>query len=187
MEQGKSEVTQLNMDEIYREWRGKVLSLIKRYLPSDPELAEELTNEVFIKVFIKQEQFDRSRKFKDWLYEIARNHVRDHRKSIKARPVTVVTEEWFDIPDDRCTPDQEFARIERVARLLEKMNKLTELQKEVIDLFCFHGLGHAEISKEIGISVPAVKGLIFRAKEELCKKRRKIAMRDQLRGVGGGR
>ncbi len=67
-------------------YKGKLLSYIRRLTNIDPEEAEDILQEVFIKVYLNLNDFNDDLKFSSWIYRITHNQVISQHRRLKARP-----------------------------------------------------------------------------------------------------
>lgn len=151
--------------ELFERYAPALLRFTDRLL-SDRGLAEEVTQEVFVKVIARAHQYDGRAEVASWLFAIAANACRDRRRRERRAPV---------VPIDALP--EPAARGEGVERTLMEREKrdavrralaeLSEEQREALVLARYHGLPYAEIAAILGISVGAVKTRIFRAVETL--------------------
>ena len=151
--------------ELFERYGPALLRFTDRLL-SDRATAEEVTQEVFVKVISRAHQYDGRAEVSSWLFAIAANACRDRRR--RERRATVVPLEA--VPE----PVQRGEGIER--RLMDREKReavraalalLSPEQREALVLARYHGLPYAEIATVLGISVGAVKTRIFRAVETL--------------------
>jgi len=153
-------------------------ALFDRYAPallrfadrllSDRNTAEEVTQEVFVKVISRAHQYDGRAEVASWLFAIAANACRDRRR--RERRATVVPLEAVPEPADPTRGDGVLGRlVERQKRdaVRKALARLSDEQREALVLARYHGLPYAEIARTLGISVGAVKTRIFRAVETL--------------------
>ena len=140
-------------------------------LLGDRSLAEELVQEVFLKVWRLSESFDSSRaSFSTWLYRVTRTTALDlHRK--RARRVrSVPDEDQQHIATARDTSASPHESVEdswlswQVSRSLEELDGA---YREVIDLAYFQGLSQREISQQTGMPLGTVKTRTTRALKRL--------------------
>lgn len=150
--------------------------LFERYAPallrfagrllSDRSVAEEVTQEVFVKVISRAHQYDGRAEVSSWLFAIAANACRDRRR--RDRRATIVPLEG--VPEPVQKGDGIEAALgdrERRAAVRRALSALSDEQREALVLARYHGLPYAEIADVLGISVGAVKTRIFRAVEAL--------------------
>ena len=143
------------------------------------EQAEDLAQEVFLRVYRAREEYVPSAKFTTWLFRIATNlalnSVRDNRyqrmeTSIDA-PITADAEDGddrqFELADQR--PDIEHHLVEEAKRKMIRhaIDKLPEKQRAAVLLHKYQELDYAEIAKILSCSESALKSLLFRAYETL--------------------
>ncbi len=161
---------------LFNKFKGPIVGFVYGMV-KNRNLAEDLTQEVFMKVFRFRESYAGDGKFTTWLWSIARNTTIDYFRKKKDF-----------LLDDLLSPDSgEGATIESIsdgkvegpeAELIEKsdalmirecMDKLPPKQKEALTLRVFSELSYDEIASAMNISKANVKSLIFRAKEKLIK------------------
>ena len=143
------------------------------------EQAEDLAQEVFIRVYRAREEYVPSAKFTTWLFRIATNlalnSLRDHRHqkletSIDA-PLTADSESGderpFEVPDKHPTIEQELVEESRKKMIRRAIEKLPEKQRAAVLLHKYQDLDYAEIAKILSCSESALKSLLFRAYEVL--------------------
>jgi len=143
------------------------------------EQAEDLSQEVFLRVYRAREDYVPSAKFTTWLFRIATNlalnSVRDTRYqklevSIDA-PVTVDAEAGHERPLDvverRPNIEQHLVEDVRVKMIRHAINKLPEKQRAAVLLHKYQELDYTEIAKILSCSESALKSLLFRAYEAL--------------------
>jgi RNA polymerase sigma-70 factor (ECF subfamily) len=151
--------------ELFERYAPALLRFTDRLL-SDRGLAEEVTQEVFVKLISRAHQYDGRAEVSSWLFAIAANACRDRRRRDRRAPVVPIDA----LPEpaergegvERMLIDRE--RREAVRRALAE---LSEEQREALVLARYHGLPYAEIAEILGITVGAVKTRIFRAVETL--------------------
>lgn len=164
------------LEQIRRGETGGAAELFERYAPallrfadrllSDRGMAEEVTQEVFVKVITRAHQYDGRAEVSSWLFAIAANACRDRRR--RERRAAIVPLEG--VPEPAHKGEGAEAKLltrERREAVREALNDLSEEQREALILARYHGLPYAEIADVLGISVGAVKTRIFRAVETL--------------------
>ncbi len=152
---------------VERHERG-VRGLITRMV-SNPADADELVQETFARACCALEQFDPRFRFSTWLYRIALNQCRDHRKSAKRRERAVgldVAPPSGDLelqPSPEMSPDQ----AKRLQRLRRALQRLAPKDCEVIVLKDLQDLSYDEIREITGTPVTALKIRALRARARL--------------------
>lgn len=129
--------------------------------------AEELAQDVFLKLFRVAPSYQPRARFKTFLYRIASNHcLNDLRRGGAAAHPRSAAEEPLDLdslPGRAPTPEQEAAGGALSRALASFLDTLPEKQRVSFVLCRFQGLSYEEIAGVLGTSVPAVKSLIHRA------------------------
>lgn len=149
------------------------------------DLAQELSQETFLRCYQFLKSYDQGRKFSTWLYTVARNLCIDElkrRRSAREVPLDdalpVVDARDAETADER---DQRSAclRSEDDFRILEALQELPESSRTVLLLHYFQGLSYQEIGEALELPVSTVKIRIFRAKKTLLEKWKEVG------GTGG--
>ncbi len=143
------------------------------------EQAEDLAQEVFIRVYRARDEYVPTAKFTTWLFRIATNlalnSIRDHRHqklemSIDA-PITTDAEEGdertFELADKQQNVEQKLVEDGRKKMIRHAIEKLPEKQRAAVLLHKYQELDYAEIAKILSCSESALKSLLFRAYEAL--------------------
>ena len=152
-------------EELFERYAPALLKFADRML-SDRESAEEVTQEVFVKVISRAHQYDGRAAVSSWLFAIAANACRDRRRRDR-RAAVVPLDSVGELPAAGVGAESRLASRERRAAVRKALEGLSEEQREALVLARYHGLPYAEIARVLGISVGAVKTRIFRAVENL--------------------
>jgi RNA polymerase sigma-70 factor (ECF subfamily) len=139
-----------------------------------PSEAEDLTQEVFIKVFQTLRSYDaRQGTFTTWLNRVARNHLVDHYRRTKRDRQTDSLEDQLPKLEETPGPDsQPSARVEARERreLLQRaLEKLSPDLREAVILRDLQDLDYAEIAQVLGVPEGTVKSRINRGRLELAR------------------
>ncbi|MFN8263787.1 MAG: sigma-70 family RNA polymerase sigma factor [Chitinophagales bacterium] len=154
-------------EELYLLYNDLIYSVIDKIIKV-AEDSEELTQDVFVKVFKKINQFRGDSKLSTWLTSIARNTALNFLESIKKEKEAV--DQNVDIDDDHnwisdISNPEEIIIMEDGKKMLHKaIAILPENQRTAFSLFYLDGLKQLDISDIMGVSVDAVESLIYRAK-----------------------
>jgi len=116
----------------------------------DVDRAKDIVQDTFIKLY-KQDVEKVKKSLKAWLYTVCRNRALDVLRKEK-RMVSVESEEIERDSISLETPGDEILKKERMARLFEYMEKLSENQKDVIQMKFQYGLSYQEIEKKTGLT-----------------------------------
>ncbi len=143
------------------------------------EQAEDLAQEVFLRVYRARQDYVPSAKFTTWLFRIATNlalnSVRDGRYQRMEvsidQPVTADAEDGgeraLDVADRRPGIEQHLVDRERAAMIRRAVESLPEKQRAAVLLHKYQELDYAEIARILGCSESALKSVLFRAYETL--------------------
>jgi RNA polymerase sigma-70 factor (ECF subfamily) len=142
-------------------------------------VAEELAQEVFLRVYRARESYRAEARFSTWLYRIATNlavnHARDTRHERSAQTV------YLDEPDAETgtTPDvasgepsveQELLREEKFKQIRAHVMALPERQRMAVLMHKYQGMDYRQIGEVLKLSESATKSLLFRAYQTLRDK-----------------
>jgi RNA polymerase sigma-70 factor (ECF subfamily) len=152
-------------EELFERYAPALLRFADRML-SDRESAEEVTQEVFVKVISRAHQYDGRAAVSSWLFAIAANACRDRRRRDR-RAAIVPLDAAAELPARGEGIEARLVGRERRTAVRRALEGLSEEQREALVLARYHGLPYAEIARVLGISVGAVKTRIFRAVENL--------------------
>src|SRR5574339_80962 len=148
---------------IVRAYEQPVYNYVLR-LVGDRSLAEDLTQEVFLRVYQGLPKFSMRCKFTTWLFQVTKNRVLDELRALERRPRAVVALD--DIPPLEVV-DQPFERtetIDAVWRAVEGLNvdlKMALILRDVV------GLSYTEIADSLEITLATVKWRIYKAREDV--------------------
>ncbi len=140
------------------------------------ELAQELTQETFLRCYQFLKSYDPERKFSTWLYTVAKNLCIDELKKRRASREVSLEDSLpaVDAQEAEGALDRnartECIRSEENFKLLEALQELPAAARTVLLLHYFQGLSYQEIGETLGLPVSTVKIRIFRAKKILLEK-----------------
>ena len=169
--QRAAEGDQSAWDTIVRTYWRKVFNVAYRFVGTYDE-AEDLTQEIFLKVFRSLGTFDRRANFQTWLISVSRNLCIDRYRSgrrdreVFAREVDAAT-----VQAESAGPSPH-ARVEtqdRVALLREALRALSPALRTAVLLRDIHELSYHEIAGKLGIAEGTVKSRINRGRTELAR------------------
>lgn len=149
----------VSVENIWQEFSVKLRQFIRGRV-SDDATADDILQDVFLKIQKRLGQLDDSSKLQGWLYLIARNAIIDHyrvRKKTVELPETLLDETANDDPD-----------IEGLKIAFRRMiDALPEPYREAIVLTELEGLTQKELAERLGISVSGAKSRVQRGREQL--------------------
>ena len=130
----------------------------------DISLAEELTEETFVKLVLKRPRFSGDSAFKTWLYTIARHVAIDF---LRRRRQDISTEECMELVDQQANLEREFLKQEQKIQLHDAMKQLKPEYRQVLWLYYFADFSHKDIAKILGKTTHNVEMLASRARQAL--------------------
>jgi RNA polymerase sigma-70 factor, ECF subfamily len=137
---------------------------------ADPEDAEDVLQEVLLRVHRHGDELADADRVTAWVHRIARNAVIDHYRRRAARPERPVgaAEDLVERADESPgEPETEAARRELAACLRPLIDRLPVGQREALVLTEFEGLTQPEAARRLGISVSGAKTRVQRGREQL--------------------
>lgn len=150
---------------------------IMHHLVGNREEAEDLAQEVFLRVYRTRQKYSPSAKFSTWLFTIANNlalnSLRDHKRkptvSLAVRdsgPLGPRPQEQLAV--DTATPPGHNLQQSEIADVIRRaLDDLNDRQKMAVVLNKFEDMGYAEIADVMGLTPKAVKSLLSRARQRL--------------------
>jgi RNA polymerase sigma-70 factor (ECF subfamily) len=162
-------------DYLVQKYRRPLVGFMYR-MARNTAAAEDLAQEVFLRVYRSRQTYEASAKFTTWLYRIATNlavnHARDTRHE---RPeVTVSLDEpneeqgtTLELPDGTLSAEQNLVRRERLIAIRSKVEALPERQRLAVVMHKYQQMDYKQISEVLKLSESATKSLLFRAYETL--------------------
>jgi RNA polymerase sigma-70 factor, ECF subfamily len=148
---------------IVRAYEVPVYNYVLRLI-GDRALAEDLTQEVFIRVFQGLPKFSLRSKFTTWLFQVTKNRVLDELRASERRPRALVAID--DVPPLEVVdaPAERLEAIDALWRAVDELNtdlKMALLLRDVV------GLSYNEIADSLETTLATVKWRIFKAREEV--------------------
>jgi RNA polymerase sigma-70 factor (ECF subfamily) len=162
-------------DYLVEKYRRSMISFMYR-MTHNQAVAEELAQEVFLRVYRSRQSYAASAKFTTWLYRIATNLAVNHARDTKhERPENVVnidepdtdTGLTMDVPDSGLNAEQNILRRERLAAIRQQVEALPERQRMAVIMHKYQNLDYKQIAAVLKLSESATKSLLFRAYETL--------------------
>jgi RNA polymerase sigma-70 factor, ECF subfamily len=162
-------------DFLVAKYRRPMMSFMYR-MAHNTAVAEDLAQEVFLRVYRSRTNYEASAKFTTWLYRIATNLAANHARDTRyERPeVTVSLDEpdeesgtTLEVPDGNLTAEQAMVRRERLLAIRHKIEALPEQQRLAVIMHKYQQMDYKQISEVLKKSESATKSLLFRAYETL--------------------
>ena len=149
---------------ILRAYERPVYNYVLRLVNGDRSLAEDLTQEVFLRVFQGLPKFSLRCKFTTWLFQVTKNRVLDELRASERRPRALVALDDiapFEVLD---APVERLEEIDTLWRAVENLTvdlKMALLLRDVV------GLSYTEIADSLEITLATVKWRIYKAREDV--------------------
>jgi len=172
------------LDELIGRYQHRLLRYLL-YLTSDREMAEDLFQEVWMRVLVRGAQFNGTARFDTWLFTIARNLVIDQRRKRTMSSLDELFEGHseddrpmsYDVPDTDSTPFDRFSNLEDRERIASALLELDTLYREVLVLRFHEDLSLEEIAKVTRAPLSTVKSRLYRGLAAIKPKLERKAMR----------
>lgn len=155
------------MDELLTHY-GPLIRYVIAPILASPQDSEECLNETVMKIWDKIEQFCMQRgSFNAWVTTIARNTALNYAR----KNVSYVTGEELseDIPSQGLTPEEQVLRNERQKELRIALGRLSDKEKILFYRKYYYRQSTQQIASEMGLTVRAVEGKLYRIKAKLRK------------------
>src|SRR6476660_8175634 len=149
---------------ILRAYETPVFNYVLRLVGGDRALAEDLTQEVFLRVFQGLPKFSLRSKFTTWLFQVSKNRVLDELRAVERRPRAAVNIEDMPHLEVLDAPFERLEAIDAVWRAVENLNvdlKMALLLRDVV------GLSYTEIADSLEVTLATVKWRIYKAREDV--------------------
>jgi len=143
----------------------RAVFLFLRRTTGDAVTAEDLVQEVFVRILKYRHTYDAGSRFDTWLFRIARNARADHFRKRGPAPAPVDAALEVATPDPG--PDRRLERQIAVEQLDRAMQQLGDEPRDLLVLARYHGLPYDRIAETLGIEVGAVKVRVHRALKQL--------------------
>jgi RNA polymerase sigma-70 factor, ECF subfamily len=160
---------------LVQKYRRAMVSFMYR-MTHNSAAAEDLAQEVFLRVYRSRTSYEASAKFTTWLYRIATNlavnHARDTRHERPENQVSLdepdeETGTTMDVADSSLTVEQAMLRRERMSAIRAKVQNLPERQRMAVIMHKYQQMDYKQIAEVLKLSESATKSLLFRAYETL--------------------
>jgi len=160
---------------LVQKYRRPMVSFLYR-LAHNAAAAEDLAQEVFLRVYRSRENYEASAKFTTWLYRIATNlavnHARDTRHERPEAQVSLdepdgETGMTMDVADGSLSAEETILRRERLAAIRQRVQALPERQRMAVVMHKYQQMDYKQIAEVLKLSESATKSLLFRAYEAL--------------------
>ncbi len=151
---------------LYQEHKDRLMSIVYRYI-KDIEISKDVLQETFVKIFTSLGNFDSNKgQFKSWSARIAVNEALQHLR----RKKIINTE----IHENLILEDKDLLTSMTVEEIKMTIDKMSETDRVILNLFYFDEYDHEEISKMLGIKRSSSRSQLARARKHLIMTWKKI-------------
>jgi RNA polymerase sigma-70 factor (ECF subfamily) len=169
-------------DSLVQKYRRPMVNFMYR-MAHNSAGAEDLAQEVFLRVYRSRETYEASAKFTTWLYRIATNlavnHARDTRHERPENQVSLDEPDedsgrTLDLPDTTPSAEENLVQRERLAAIRQRVQSLPERQRIAVVMHKYQQMDYRQIADVLKLTESATKSLLFRAYETLREQLREF-------------
>ena len=164
-------------EELVERYQHRLVGIMN-HLVGNKEEAEDLAQEVFLRVYRARKKYRPRSKFSTWVFTIANNLALNSLRAKQRRPVVPLLSPQDSgamgtgpqgqmVPDPRTGPMQKVQKVELADRIRAALDGLNERQKMAVVLNKFEDMNYAEIAEVMALTTKAVKSLLSRARMNL--------------------
>ena len=156
-------------EELVERYQHRLVGVMNHLVRNNEE-AEDLAQEVFLRVYRARKKYRPRSKFSTWLFTIANNLALNSLRAKQRKPVVPLLSPRDSgpmVPDPGTGPMQKVQKVELAGRIREALDGLSERQKMAVVLNKFEDMNYAEIAEVMGLTTKAVKSLLSRARMNL--------------------
>ncbi len=161
---------------LLQRYRTPLIHFLSRMV-RDAAAAEDLAQEVFLRVYRARKDYKASAKFTTWMFRIATNLALNALRDGRYRQLEFSLDDpqegedgqpqMFEVPDREPMAEQKLIERDRAAVIRRAIHALPEKQRAAVLLHKYHEMDYDEIARILDCSVSALKSLLFRAYETL--------------------
>ena len=174
-----------SFEELLRRYRTPMVGYFYRML-RDQALAEDLAQEVFLRVYKARERYEPEARFTTWLYRIATNLALNAIRNRKGEVQEASSDESDGQPrverfvDPKPSVEQQLMQSDRERLIRQAVEALPEKQRAAVILHKYQDVDYRQIAGILSTSESAVKSLLFRAYETLRARLEPLMREGQL-------
>ncbi|HEV2288818.1 MAG TPA: RNA polymerase sigma factor [Candidatus Acidoferrales bacterium] len=184
---------EMSFELLLHKYRTPLVNFLCRMV-KDQAAAEDLAQEVFLRVYRARKEYSPSAKFTTWLFRIATNLALNAIRDGRYRQMTISIDAAADEDDapmevaaKEIRADDKLIERERNQMIRGAILSLPEKQRVAVVLHKYHDMDYAEIGKVLGCSESALKSLLFRAYETLRIQLALLVARPATQPAGEGK
>lgn len=145
---------------LFERYNKRIFNFLAR-MTMDRDVAEDLTQNVFLRMIKYRNSYREGNKFHSWIYQVARNVFSDHYQSVKNRKADFVDVERL---GDYMADSEESMRMDEQEKLLQRsLSKLNDEQRELLVLTRFQHMKYEEVAVIMDTTVTNIKVKVHRA------------------------
>ena len=145
---------------LFERYNKRIFNFLAR-MTLDRAVAEDLTQNVFLRMIKYKNSYKEGNRFQSWIYQVARNVFSDHYQSVKNKRADFVDVERL---GDRMAENDESERMDEQEKLLQRsMSMLNEEQRELLVLTRFQHMKYEEVAVIMNTTVANIKVKVHRA------------------------
>lgn len=156
-------VQPLRVESIWEQLSDELRAFIRRRVPDDAT-ADDLLQDVFLRIHERLEQLGEDERVAAWVYRIARNRIADHYRQRQRRPSAPLPELATDEPEPSDVPLQNQLVGAWLAVMIEQ---LPETYRDAVRMVELEGLSQVEVAQRLGLSISGAKSRVQRGRAEL--------------------
>ena len=153
-----------SLGELFERHHRQVFHFLSR-TTGDSAVAEDLVQEVFVRILKYRHTYDASRRFETWVFRLARNVRADHFR--KRGPAVEAMDDEMDMPTADAGPAQQLEQQMNAQQLERALQRMADEPRDLLVLARCHGMPYDQIADTLGIEVGAVKVRVHRALKQL--------------------
>ena len=152
------------LGELFERHHRSVFLFLSR-TTGDPAVAEDLVQEVFVRILKYRHTYDPDGRFETWLFRIARNARTDHFR--RRRPVAAPVDAALDLASYAPGPATRLEHEVDVQQLERALGRMSDEARDLLVMARYQGVPYERIADRLGIEVGAVKVRVHRAMKQL--------------------
>ena len=150
---------------IHDRYRVRLHAYTRQMLAGSPHDCEDALQEVFVRAYFGLRTNRRDLALRPWLYRVAHNRCVDELR----RPPLALVEPDENVPAGALDPAEQVEQRDALRRLISDVQRLPDQQRSALLMRELSGMSYQEVAGALGVSVPAVKSLLVRARVGLAQ------------------